>query len=77
MAWDVGEIEVFGTDELDGGAFEHGVVFFADESRVLDGFLEDIVYVLEGLICECQDEGEKGGGEAHGSSANYTNIVFV
>lgn len=35
MAGDVGEVEVFGADELDGGTFEHGVVFLANESGAL------------------------------------------
>jgi hypothetical protein len=46
VAWDVWEGEVFGAEELDGGAFEHGVVFFADETGVFDGFLDDVVDVL-------------------------------
>lgn len=46
VSGDVGEYEVLRTYELHGRAFEHGVVFFADESGVFDGFLDDIVYVL-------------------------------
>jgi len=48
MSRDVGEIEVLRTDKLDWGTFEHGVVFFADITGVLDGFLKDIMDVLVG-----------------------------
>jgi hypothetical protein len=48
MAGDVGECEVFGADELDGGAFEHCVVLFADKAGVFDGFKDDVVDVLVG-----------------------------
>jgi hypothetical protein len=50
VAWDVREYEVFRADELNRGPFEHGVVLFTDEARVLYGFLNDIVYV-----CFCAD----------------------
>lgn len=43
---DVREDEVGRTDELDGWTFEYGVVVFADEASVFDGFLDDIVDVL-------------------------------
>jgi hypothetical protein len=46
MAGDVGEGEVLGADELDGWAFEHGIVLFAHESGIFNGFLDDVVYVL-------------------------------
>jgi len=49
VAWDVRECEVFGADELDGRAFEHGVVFFADVAGVFDGFEYDVVDVLLGM----------------------------
>jgi len=45
MAWYVGEDEVGRADELDGGAFKHGIVFFADEACVLDSFLYNVVDV--------------------------------
>ena len=45
---DVGKCEVFGADELDGGAFGHCVVLFADEAGVFDGFMDDVVDVLGG-----------------------------
>ena len=48
MTWDVGEGEIFRTDKLDWWALEHGVVFFTDKSGVLDGFLDDVVYILLG-----------------------------
>lgn len=54
MTGDVGEIEVFGADELDWWAFEHGVVLFANESCVLDGFLKNVVDILK-------DDGEYSG----------------
>ena len=34
VAGDVGEGEVFGAHELDGGTFEQGIVLFADVSGV-------------------------------------------
>ena len=46
MAGDVREREILGADELHRRAFEHGVVLFADETSVFDGFLHDIVHVL-------------------------------
>jgi hypothetical protein len=33
-------------DELDGWTAEHGVVLFADEAGVFDGFLDDVMNVL-------------------------------
>jgi hypothetical protein len=48
VAGDVRECEVFGADELDGGAFEHCVMLFADEAGVFDGFEDDVVDVLVG-----------------------------
>lgn len=50
MARDVGEGQGGGTDELHGGALEHGVVFFADEARVFDRFFYDVVYVLRVVL---------------------------
>lgn len=37
--------EVWWADELDGRTLEHGVVLLADESCVLDSFLDDVVDV--------------------------------
>jgi hypothetical protein len=45
VAGDVRERERGRADELDGRAFEHGVVFFADEAGVFDRFGEDVVDV--------------------------------
>jgi len=49
VAWDVWECEVFWADELDGGPFEHCVVFFADVAGVFDGFEYDVVDILLGM----------------------------
>jgi hypothetical protein len=46
MAWDIGEDKVGRADELNRGAFEHGIVFLADKAGIFDGFLYDIVYIL-------------------------------
>lgn len=46
MAWYIGKDEVWRADELDGGAFEHGIVFFADKAGVFDSFLYNVVDVL-------------------------------
>lgn len=46
MAWDIGEDEVGRADKLNRGAFEHGVVFLADEAGIFDSFLYDIMYIL-------------------------------
>jgi hypothetical protein len=46
MAWDIGEDKVGRADELNRGAFEHGVVLLADKTGIFDGFLYDIMYIL-------------------------------
>jgi len=43
----VGEDKVFGADELHRRSFEHRVVLFTHESRVFDGFLDNVVDVLK------------------------------
>lgn len=54
MARDVGEVEVGWADELNRWAFKHGVVLLADETRIFDRFVDDIVDVLVkgGEICD-------------------------
>lgn len=49
-----------GTNELDWRSAEHCVVLLADESSVLNGFLEDVVHVLlhYGTRREAEDEVE-------------------
>jgi hypothetical protein len=59
MAWDVGEREVGGADELHGGALEHRVVLLADEARVFDRLFDDVVDVL----CAVRRCVRKGGGQ--------------
>ena len=49
MTGDVGEREVPWADELDGWAFEHGVVFFANEARGFNRFLSNVVDVLSSV----------------------------
>lgn len=53
VAGDVGESEVLWTDELHGRAFKHGVMLFAHESGIFDGFLDDVVYI--GLCADDAD----------------------
>ena len=43
---DVGKVQVFGADELYRRTLEHRIVFFADETRVFDRFVHDVVDVL-------------------------------
>ena len=45
VAWHVHEIQVGVADKLDAGGFEESVVIFADEPRVLYGFLGEFVDV--------------------------------
>jgi hypothetical protein len=52
VAGDVCEREVSGTDEVDGGTAEHGVVFFAHETGILDCFVDDVVDILDRTRCE-------------------------
>ena len=77
---DVGKCEVFGADELDGGAFGHCVVLFADEAGVFDGFVDDVVDVLGGrdeligsrdYCCCCKRE------ETHRFCADDADVVFM
>jgi hypothetical protein len=46
MTWDIREDEVGRANELNRGAFEHGVVFLAHKAGIFDSFLYDIVYIL-------------------------------
>lgn len=47
MSGDVREVQVFRAQELDGRAFEQGVVLLADVSSVLDRFVADVMDVLQ------------------------------
>lgn len=46
MARNVGEREVFGTNQLNGWPSEHSVVFFTNESGILDSFMNNVVHIL-------------------------------
>jgi len=58
MAGDVRECEILWADELYRWAFEHGVVFFADETSIFDGFLHDVVDVLLRTLSAASTEEE-------------------
>jgi hypothetical protein len=80
VAGDVGECEVVWADELDGGAAEHGVVLFADEAGVFDGFLDDVVDVLVCVgvwVCVKRILGKRGGEMTYGFGADDADVVFV
>jgi hypothetical protein len=58
VAGDVCECEVSGTDEVDGGTAEHGVVFFVYKASILYCFVDDVVDILDRRTgCESREGG--------------------
>ena len=47
MAGDIGEVQVWGADELNWRSFEKGVMLFADKACVFDCFVGNVMDVLE------------------------------
>jgi hypothetical protein len=74
MPWDIGEDEVGRADELDRGAFKHGIVLFADEAGVFDSFLYNVVDVLQVRLAIGR---ALRGKVTHSFSANDAYIIFV
>jgi hypothetical protein len=53
----VGESEIFRAKELDRRSLEQSIMVLADESGILDGFVADIMHVLDdqlGRLRACQ-----------------------
>ena len=53
VAGNVGKCQVFGANELHRWTLEHGVVFFADKPGVLNGFVYNVVHVLQNVRRVC------------------------
>ena len=47
MARNVRERKIFGANQVNRWPFKHCVVLLADKSRILYGFLTNIMYILE------------------------------
>jgi hypothetical protein len=46
MSRDISKVKILRADELDWWSFKHGVMLFANIASIFDGFLEDVVDVL-------------------------------
>jgi hypothetical protein len=46
MSGDIGEGQFFRANELDWRPFEHGIMLFTNESRVFDGFMNNVMNIL-------------------------------